>query len=759
MNYSFDEKPKKLALRLKKCCNEDGKERRSNSATIIYNIGLLHYQQTCNRSDQAETFKPNQDVCDQPDRTEICLIKSVGLLNSALTRPLHDSQQRTKIEKHLASICKHILKKANAHNRSADLIEKAKQIKHQIERLRKETNDKLKTMRDDLKKIEFVQDCQMYTIIAVKEIQEHITAKYKEIMHGICQYCLEILGPAPCPFAVVGMGSLARKEVTPYSDFEHIILLGMHANWKDSLQYFRWYSVIFHTIILNLQETIIHRLNIKYLNDPATELGDWFYDTSTCGISFDSMMPYASKIPLGRTQPTKDKPWTTELIRPVEEMLEYLRSEESLKNGYHLNDILMDTCFIFGNQSLHEEFERGKQAFKNSKTNEELVSELKQQVQEDLDKFAPKTMLVNTKSKQILNIKEAFYRSSALFIAAWGKIKGAKSSSCIDIIDELAENVSAEAKQKLLFAVTTACQIRLSFYMKKESQHDRTEYSELEFEASHFSDVSFNDSCDSEQADYMTYLLRQLILPEYDLDESDVSDEFDSMGDYFEPYRKENPTVFDDISKLVGRSTIISYFQITYCLQQEITNLLQIKRSHSYSNQFVLNFAICFALKENALLFKLIRVYQLFEKYNKFSGKQFLFSIKFDECLLHKLECWITFALSFSSKKHKTHYYKGVTLFWLKELAEVEFLENHCYDDANMLFNYCFEILRHSLHSGEMDKILRIVKQLDRNFNLIKLIEDLHLKISVCLIELNHNIDVVRLHLRTTRHYDLYPPP
>ena len=31
------------------------------------------------------------------------------------------------------------------------------------------------------------------------------------------------MGEAPCEYAIVGMGSLAREEITAYSDFEHII--------------------------------------------------------------------------------------------------------------------------------------------------------------------------------------------------------------------------------------------------------------------------------------------------------------------------------------------------------------------------------------------------------------------------------------------------------------------------------------------------------------------------------------------------------
>ena len=116
-------------------------------------------------------------------------------------------------------------------------------------------------------------------------------------MADISLFCQDVMGTPLCEYAIVGMGSFARCEITPYSDFEHIILLSEDKNYKSNLEYFKWFSVIFHCIVLNMQETIIPSLNICSLNDKESRLNDWFYDSLTPrGVSFDGMMPACLQI-------------------------------------------------------------------------------------------------------------------------------------------------------------------------------------------------------------------------------------------------------------------------------------------------------------------------------------------------------------------------------------------------------------------------------------------------------------------------------
>ena len=564
-NCSYDKELKTLCWELQSACVfNNGKGIESDpvkSAKIMHRIGLVHLKQK---------------------QEKISLIKCVGLLNSAIVRKPSNVPE---IEKDLSKVCEHILKTANAQNPTADLIAQAKLVKSQIQLMRQKTNQALNFMKTR-EKFEQVNESekQKHKINSVTKIQTKIADAYTEIMQELCQFCVDVMGPPPCRFTLVGMGSLARKEITPYSDFEHTILLEIQPNFTIHLEYFRWSSVIFHVVVLNLQEAIIPSLNVMYLNDKTCDLGDWFFDTYPNGVSFDGMMPHACKFPLGRTHATEKKPWATELIKPVDKMPEYLSSDVSLKNGYHLSDILMNTCFVYGDQTLHNEFQNGIQVHKDSKTSEKMLDEVRRGVKEDLAKFATKVRLLDTEyDTDELNVKQMFYRTSTLFIAALGKICNSKSSSSVDIIKELAaENViSDNAKQRLSYAIAIACEIRLSIYMETRSQSDYIKLREdTETDSDKFLNPNDTEKCFKKVANFILI---------------------------------NTATVFDKILQIsdVEQSSIISYFQTTYCLQREVIRLLGIKnKSYIFYNAKLLNICICCALKQNDVLVSLLQTYE-----------------------------------------------------------------------------------------------------------------------------------------------------
>ena len=529
MKKEFEEELK-LARQLKdNYCGKvlDGKFQElqpEKAAEILHKIGLIYKKQSLDK---------------------ISLIQSVGLLNAAIFR---NPSNVSDVKADLSELIRHILIQANATTQNADLMKKATSVKESIKELRKEVNQNLHKCHAIVpikqSKVKWFRKLANYErnqqenakkankIKEIKQINNTIAQKYKTIMQDLSQFCEDIMGKPPCAYAIAGMGSLARNEITPYSDFEHIILLSDHMNNESHLEYFRWYSVIFHTVLLNLHETIIPSLNIQSLNNKNSELGDWYFDAHTPrGISFDGMMPHACKFPLGRTNHTEAKPFETELIKPVSEMLEYLSSDADLKNGYHLADILTKTCFVFGNADIYKQFQGGVENYLSSKSKQQRIDEVMQQVKEDLNNFSARFRLTKLKTNDTINIKQFVYRSSTIFISALARIHNISGNSSFDTINELAKQkvITQNAKNKISYAIAIACEMRLRVYAENNSQCDTIK----------------QDSKNREQ-----------------------------------------------FLNIVGAASTINYFQIAYCLQCEIAKQLNFTKLHFYSDPQLINFTI-----------------------------------------------------------------------------------------------------------------------------------------------------------------------
>ena len=513
-NYAKQEQS--LVEELKSNCQDnDGKEIDLNiSARIFHKLGLLHLRRSAN------TYSIESMVC---------LIKSAVLLNAALVRTDTDSDDTKLIKQDLNQLFQHLLRAAGAESTNADLLAKSEKVKRLVENMRNNVNGRLSEIPiiTESKSNNEINRQEQEKVKAIAELQNKITADYTNIMANIAEDCEEIMGKAPCDFAVVGMGSLARKEITPYSDFEHIIVLGTNDNYQNekNLNYFRWFSVIFQVIIINLGETIIPSV----LNETNSNIGKWFYDdVTTRGICFDAMLPWASKLPLGRPK-TRNKPWTTELIKTVPDMLKYLNEDEIIKNGYHLGDILTKTCHVYGDQSVYNKFESGANAILN-KQNKNIETEVLNQIKDDLETFSIRSVLSKISDEGKCNVKKDVYRVTTLFVAALGRLNRISKRSCFEVIHELENKqaISENTRNKLSYAIALACEIRLKWYMMKNRQSD------------------------------------EII----------------------------NTNAAERLLEIVGKTSLIDYFQIAYALQCDISKKFDLKKGHFYSHPDLLNISI-----------------------------------------------------------------------------------------------------------------------------------------------------------------------
>ncbi|CAK8679856.1 unnamed protein product [Clavelina lepadiformis] len=402
------QRQRELARQLRTVCDDEGKETDTiKSASIFNEMGSLYSMKS-------------------PDK--ISLIRSAALLNAAVIR----QPSNKKYEKDLKKLCHDILATAKVEQLDTDLVTISCDVMKLINGMRKKTKERL----NGLPKISYDMTAsekkrlETRVVSKMQSLQDFITEKYTEIMRYISRKCERIMGGAPCKFSITGMGSLARGEITPYSDFEHCILLKegvqYRENYQSILEYLRWFSVIFNVIVVNLQETIVPCVNIPSLADPKkTDGSSWLFDVPTkCGISFDGMKFFACKMPLGRTEKTQQKPWTTELIRSKN------------KKGHFM--------------------------------------ELMPVLQEDLENLEVLSSIYHAESKKKLDIKRVVYRSSTLFVAALTSLHAVVEGSTFSAINQMLENklITEETAHLLSYAVAASCQVRLLVYMKEQSQDD-----------------------------------------------------------------------------------------------------------------------------------------------------------------------------------------------------------------------------------------------------------------------------------------------
>ena len=144
-------------------------------------------------------------------------------------------------------------------------------------------------------------------------------------------------------------------------------------------------------------------------------------------------------------------------------MLEYLSSDSDLKHGYHLDDILTKTCFVFGNEDIFKLFVDGVQNYHKTKSETDIINDIKKQITQDLNNFSTGFRLSNLKSQHTINIKLLVYRSTTIFISALARKHNILANSCFDIIDEMANNkqITQNTGEKLKFAIAIACEMRL----------------------------------------------------------------------------------------------------------------------------------------------------------------------------------------------------------------------------------------------------------------------------------------------------------
>ncbi|XP_078600030.1 uncharacterized protein LOC144875119 [Branchiostoma floridae x Branchiostoma japonicum] len=306
---------------------------------------------------------------------------------------------------------------------------------------------------------------------AIKALSKNIAQDRKRFIQDLVDECIAILGPPPCKYAFIGLGSQATELVTPYSDLEFAILIEEGNDSDDTKRYFVNLTHYLHLKVINLGETILPAMAIPSLNnfqskDPEK---DWFFDSvTTRGFAFDGFMPWASKTPFGRDQ-TENKP-PVSLIQTPAEMAKFQQIEVSLAEGYHLSDILRRVAFLTGEERLVDDYMR--------KVNEIMTDDLLSPSQSRLsavlildnrEQFSPREP-----TGQLLNVKKDIYRFPGIAIEVLALCCQITLPSAWDVIEELkeTEQIQEENATHLMILTSISAELRLRTYLANGGQKD-----------------------------------------------------------------------------------------------------------------------------------------------------------------------------------------------------------------------------------------------------------------------------------------------
>nr|WP_166158110.1 tetratricopeptide repeat protein [Neochlamydia sp. AcF84]NGY95901.1 hypothetical protein [Neochlamydia sp. AcF84] len=382
------------------------------------------------------------------------LLQAAGLYNYAL----HDStsDEQVIIKEKLSKV--EILLSKACQGEPVDIPIIEKQFENNREGLKKfrdEIEKKIQTLASDPSPEE------------VRELYGEIAQQIKNFFGHLAIQVFDILGLPPCEYAMIGFGSLAREEMTPYSDLEFGIL--MQEETPVNRKYFKYFTTLLHLKVINLGETILPALDI-----PCIRKANFFDSVTPRGFAFDGegVQGKGCKTPFGNRQ-------TFELIQTPEKMAQYAAKDGESQWWHekepHLPMELLTFTHLLGNLELTKQYSETLQkkldihCQENFSLRQYLAK--KHLVPDDMKAFDP-GMGDLEKQGMLFQVKNDFYRFPHLALDRLALLKNVEASDTFTRIGRLKELkfITEGAAKKLKNWMSIALFMRLKTYSHYQAQ-------------------------------------------------------------------------------------------------------------------------------------------------------------------------------------------------------------------------------------------------------------------------------------------------